>query len=154
MLWQLPLRARIFKCLSRTQLFTIYSKSRLGYLFSAKRTNAEMEEKLEEAQRRIPSTLCTFLINTFLISISTFSSFSSKNTWSLTSSWNLRQKYFQYSFIEVKQKLVIKYYKNKFLGNEGPIEMFYNNSGFLNDYLAPEFNALVVYMEHRYFFVK
>lgn len=29
--------------------------------------------------------------------------------------------------------------------------MFYNNSGFLNNDLAAEFNALVVYMEHRYF---
>ncbi len=29
--------------------------------------------------------------------------------------------------------------------------MFYNNSGFLNNNLAQQFNALVVYMEHRYF---
>jgi Serine carboxypeptidase S28 len=38
-----------------------------------------------------------------------------------------------------------------YCGNEGPVEMFYNNSGFLNNDLAAEFSALVVYMEHRYF---
>lgn len=29
--------------------------------------------------------------------------------------------------------------------------MFYNNTSFLNYRLAESFNALVVYMEHRYF---
>mmetsp|Transcript_59726 Transcript_59726/g.82932 ORF Transcript_59726/g.82932 Transcript_59726/m.82932 type:complete len:127 (+) Transcript_59726:332-712(+) len=29
--------------------------------------------------------------------------------------------------------------------------MFYNNSGFLNNYLAEKYSALVVYMEHRYY---
>ena len=29
--------------------------------------------------------------------------------------------------------------------------MFYNNTSFLNYRLAETFNALVVYMEHRYF---
>lgn len=38
-----------------------------------------------------------------------------------------------------------------YCGNEGPIEMFYENTGFLNDVLAEEFNALIVYMEHRYY---
>lgn len=38
-----------------------------------------------------------------------------------------------------------------YCGNEGPIEMFYENSGFLNNDLAKEFGAMVVYMEHRYY---
>jgi len=29
--------------------------------------------------------------------------------------------------------------------------MFYNNTSFLNDWLAETFNALVIYAEHRYF---
>ncbi|KRX08961.1 hypothetical protein PPERSA_08164 [Pseudocohnilembus persalinus] len=38
-----------------------------------------------------------------------------------------------------------------YCGNEGPVEMFYENAGFLNTDLAKEFNALIVYMEHRYY---
>lgn len=38
-----------------------------------------------------------------------------------------------------------------YCGNEGPVEMFYNNSGFLNNDLGQLFKGLIVYMEHRYF---
>jgi dipeptidyl-peptidase II len=37
-----------------------------------------------------------------------------------------------------------------YTGNEGPIEVFYNNTGFLTD-TAPEFNGVVVFAEHRYY---
>ena len=35
-------------------------------------------------------------------------------------------------------------------GNEGPIELFAENTGFMWD-IAPEFNALLVFGEHRYY---
>lgn len=38
-----------------------------------------------------------------------------------------------------------------YCGNEGDIEEFWNNSGFLNKALRVEYNALVVFVEHRYF---
>ena len=38
-----------------------------------------------------------------------------------------------------------------YCGNEGPIEWFYQNSGFLTDVLPNEYKALVVFAEHRYF---
>lgn len=38
-----------------------------------------------------------------------------------------------------------------YCGNEGPIEMFYNNAGFYNDVVVKELNGLLVYPEHRYF---
>ena len=38
-----------------------------------------------------------------------------------------------------------------YCGNEGNIELFYENSGFLTSTLAEEFNALVIFAEHRYF---
>lgn len=38
-----------------------------------------------------------------------------------------------------------------YCGNEGPIEMFYNNSGFYNEDVAKNLSGMVVYMEHRYF---
>eukprot|EP00916_Digyalum_oweni_P009468 GHVL01015983.1.p1 GENE.GHVL01015983.1~~GHVL01015983.1.p1 ORF type:complete len:438 (+),score=149.59 GHVL01015983.1:82-1314(+) len=38
-----------------------------------------------------------------------------------------------------------------YTGNEGNLEMFYDNSGFVTETLANEFNALVIYAEHRYF---
>jgi lysosomal Pro-X carboxypeptidase len=38
-----------------------------------------------------------------------------------------------------------------YCGNEGPIEMFYKNSGFYNDVVSKELKGLVVYPEHRYF---
>lgn len=38
-----------------------------------------------------------------------------------------------------------------YCGNEGPIEMFYRNTGWYNDYVAKELKGLLVYPEHRYF---
>lgn len=38
-----------------------------------------------------------------------------------------------------------------YAGNEGKVEGFYDNSGFLTDVLAPKFKALIVFGEHRYF---
>lgn len=35
-------------------------------------------------------------------------------------------------------------------GNEGDIESFWDNTGFVFD-IAPEFNALVIFAEHRYY---
>eukprot|EP00042_Codosiga_hollandica_P035263 m.260053 g.260053 ORF g.260053 m.260053 type:complete len:474 (+) comp54593_c0_seq1:2142-3563(+) len=37
-----------------------------------------------------------------------------------------------------------------YCGNEGVIWSFYNNTGFIFD-IAPEFNALIVFAEHRYY---
>jgi len=38
-----------------------------------------------------------------------------------------------------------------YCGNEGAIELFYENTGFITNTLAKEYNALIVYAEHRYF---
>jgi lysosomal Pro-X carboxypeptidase len=38
-----------------------------------------------------------------------------------------------------------------YCGNEGPIDAFYNNSGFITENLAKEFRALVIFAEHRFF---
>jgi len=38
-----------------------------------------------------------------------------------------------------------------YCGNEGPIEDFWKNSGFITESLAKQFNALVVFGEHRFF---
>lgn len=38
-----------------------------------------------------------------------------------------------------------------YCGNEGPVEMFYNNSGWYNEYLSKDLGGMVLYMEHRYF---
>ncbi|XP_071496177.1 dipeptidyl peptidase 2-like [Diadema antillarum] len=37
-----------------------------------------------------------------------------------------------------------------YTGNEGPLEAFFDNTGFMFD-IAPEFEALVVFAEHRYY---
>ena len=37
-----------------------------------------------------------------------------------------------------------------YAGNENPIELFYNNTGFMFD-IAPEFGGLVIFCEHRYY---
>nr|XP_054769838.1 dipeptidyl peptidase 2-like [Lytechinus pictus] len=37
-----------------------------------------------------------------------------------------------------------------YTGNEGPIESFFNNTGYVFD-IAPEFGALVIFAEHRYY---
>lgn len=66
---------------------------------------------------------------------------------------------FEMSDLTFKQKYLVKddFYKYDkgpilfYCGNEGPIEMFYNNTGFMTHTLAKEFNGLVVFMEHRYF---
>lgn len=38
-----------------------------------------------------------------------------------------------------------------YCGNEGPIEMFYKNTGWYNDYVTKDLKGLLVYPEHRYF---
>lgn len=38
-----------------------------------------------------------------------------------------------------------------YMGNEGPIEMFYKNAGWYNDYVAKDLKGLLVYPECRYF---
>lgn len=38
-----------------------------------------------------------------------------------------------------------------YCGNEGPIEMFYRNTGWYNDFVAKELKGLLVYPESRYF---
>lgn len=38
-----------------------------------------------------------------------------------------------------------------YCGNEGPIEEFWNNSGFITEVLAREFKGLVIFGEHRFF---
>ncbi len=38
-----------------------------------------------------------------------------------------------------------------YCGNEGPIEMFYRNTGWYNDYVTKELKGLLVYPERRYF---
>lgn len=38
-----------------------------------------------------------------------------------------------------------------YAGNEGDIEGFWDNSGFITDTLAPQFKALIIFAEHRYF---
>ena len=37
-----------------------------------------------------------------------------------------------------------------YTGNEGPLESFYQNTGFMFD-IAPDFGALIVFIEHRYY---
>jgi hypothetical protein len=38
-----------------------------------------------------------------------------------------------------------------YAGNEGDINGFWKNSGFLTDTLAPQYQALIIFGEHRYF---
>ena len=59
-----------------------------------------------------------------------------------------RQKYFvDTKYWNSTSKGPILFY----CGNEGPIEMFYNNSGFYNEDVARNLSGMIVYMEHRYF---
>jgi hypothetical protein len=36
-----------------------------------------------------------------------------------------------------------------YTGNEGDITLFWENTGFLTDYLGPKFEAMIVFAEHR-----
>eukprot|EP01084_Bolivina_argentea_P039889 73704_1 len=56
------------------------------------------------------------------------------------------QRYLVYDGAFNKSKNVIFFYA----GNEGPIDAFYNNTGFMFD-IAPDFGALVIFCEHRYY---
>eukprot|EP01084_Bolivina_argentea_P289039 496228_1 len=56
------------------------------------------------------------------------------------------QRYLVYDGAFDKSKNVIFFYA----GNEGNIESFYNNTGFMFDN-APQFGALVLFAEHRYY---
>lgn len=38
-----------------------------------------------------------------------------------------------------------------YCGNEADVTLFYENSGFLTHHLASEYNALILFAEHRYF---
>eukprot|EP01104_Vermistella_antarctica_P006367 TRINITY_DN17070_c0_g1_i1.p1 TRINITY_DN17070_c0_g1~~TRINITY_DN17070_c0_g1_i1.p1 ORF type:complete len:512 (+),score=105.80 TRINITY_DN17070_c0_g1_i1:41-1537(+) len=38
-----------------------------------------------------------------------------------------------------------------YTGNEGDIVNFYNNTGFVTQVLGPQFNALIIFAEHRYY---
>lgn len=38
-----------------------------------------------------------------------------------------------------------------YLGGNNPIEFYYNNAGWLTNYLQPTYNATVVFIEHRYY---
>lgn len=55
----------------------------------------------------------------------------------------------------LKYLIAEQYYKTGgpiffYTGNEGPIELFAENTGFMWD-IAPQFNALIVFAEHRYY---
>lgn len=60
-----------------------------------------------------------------------------------------------------KQRLLIskKHFKKSeksapiffYAGNEGDIESFFENSGFVTDTLAREFKSAVIFAEHRFF---
>lgn len=69
-------------------------------------------------------------------------SFANENTFNLR--YLVKDKYFNPS---TGKKAPIFFY----CGNEGPIELFWNNSGFITETLAKEFNALVIFAEHRFF---
>lgn len=66
-----------------------------------------------------------------------------------------------FNFVGADQKFLQRYLVNKqfwkaggpiffYTGNEGDIEWFCNNTGFMWD-IAPEFNAMLVFAEHRYY---
>jgi lysosomal Pro-X carboxypeptidase len=38
-----------------------------------------------------------------------------------------------------------------YTGNEGAIELFWANTGFVTDYLAPKYGAMIIFGEHRYY---
>lgn len=56
----------------------------------------------------------------------------------------VKDKYFNYNNTEGAPILF-------YCGNEGPIEDFWNNSGFITENLATKFNAIVIFAEHRFF---
>ncbi len=59
----------------------------------------------------------------------------------------IKDKFFNYDENSEEINFPIFFY----CGNEGSIEDFWNNSGYITETLAKKFNALVVFGEHRFF---
>jgi lysosomal Pro-X carboxypeptidase len=70
--------------------------------------------------------------------------FSYDNPYTFKLRYLVKDKYFNYNKTNVAPILF-------YCGNEGPIGDFWNNSGFVTEYLAKKFNALVIFGEHRFF---
>eukprot|EP00944_MAST-04C_sp_MAST-4C-sp1_P015765 g15765.t1 len=96
------------------------------------------------AQRGAQGTIKDFPPTTsyFNQTIDHFSYYTGDSGQSLT----FQQKYLIYDKFWKKSTGPILFY----FGNEGGIEDFYNNSGAMFD-LAPQFDALLVFLEHRYY---